>query len=873
MIYYRKYLYIIFFLILLLNTIYSEDINLLEYPKEISQVSTFNDLNYFIDLDYFSICDINNINVNQSNLQEKVDDNQLQIILDNFYYDYYNLNLITENYDNSLFKDLYFDIDTSYIQINNKQDLNLDYNIDYFIIDTNNYFFVKDSNIDIYEYTDDTKEYNYLSTLDSNNIIYNLEIIDYNNIKYLFLANKQNGISIYNINDNNILDVNNHYLGSIVFNWGPGDYNTTYITSFSAENDVNYVLAVVNKEWTLSRAVFYKIEDILDLNSIIPSSRHDALSDNYLPQKIWLDEDQNKFSIPFGNQEKTAYVKYRIVSDNLEIDVTGSTNDCSYELEHIHNRVFAISYNQNKICSYDLQDFPNIFTLETEIDLNNMIYSLESNSDLNKLYALQEDQLIILDYNFEIDEFVVDQNISFNNMLNLNLNLDLHEMILKDDIVLNIGCINGFSKVLLFNDYNITYFTAYPDFSDFSLSESNIDYDLYNSDFNGDVTFSFNLYDYNINKNNLDYNIFNYNLNLTDNSTFNYNIINNQNVDLNTCTKSNNRIYNCEYIFNIKDMHTTENLSYNTYFLNLNIGDLNKAVSKSFVFDLTNDTGGGGGNNNNPSGGSPFSSLPIIIVDCNKEKDALQNNLFLLKKDYFDRKLLFNSFLLSIEDINFNLDLNKPFIDVYSDYNTILEKYNSLEDLKILSSFFASRKIESFNNNNNCDNYNKYIIENYLSKKVSIIDIIDSNSNILSKYYFVEIDTNNIKLDENMFFIDYVPSIDLIVDITYSNVNLFDVNMDSNNCIFFNKDVNYLLDFYAVNNIKLINTMPLLLKVKTSDDLFSKLNIFDNLSINNNDNNSTNTDFKINSSFFILILFLVIVFLLFIYFIFKIKKK
>ena len=125
-----------------LNNIFSEDINLLEYPKEISQVSTFNDINYFIDLNYFSICDINNININQSNLQEKVDNNQLQIILDNFYYDYYNLNLITENDNNSLFKDLYFDIDTSYIQINNKQDLNLDYNIDYFIIDTNNYFFV-----------------------------------------------------------------------------------------------------------------------------------------------------------------------------------------------------------------------------------------------------------------------------------------------------------------------------------------------------------------------------------------------------------------------------------------------------------------------------------------------------------------------------------------------------------------------------------------------------------------------------------------------------------------------------------------------------------------------------------------------------------
>jgi hypothetical protein len=148
---YILFIFCIFILLLDLPNIYTEDINLQEYPKLITQTNTFEDLNYFIDLNYFFICDENNMLIDSNNLQTNIDNNQLYLILDSNNYQDHNLNLTTQDYNNSLFQDLYFDLNTSYIQINNKLDLNLDYNIDKFYIDQNrnNYFFINDNNIDI----------------------------------------------------------------------------------------------------------------------------------------------------------------------------------------------------------------------------------------------------------------------------------------------------------------------------------------------------------------------------------------------------------------------------------------------------------------------------------------------------------------------------------------------------------------------------------------------------------------------------------------------------------------------------------------------------------------------------------------------------
>jgi hypothetical protein len=410
----------------------------------------------------------------------------------------------------------------------------------------------------------------------------------------------------------------------------------------------------------------------------------------------------------------------------------------------------------------------------------------------------------------------------------------------------------------LFSDYNISYYVPYPNLNTFFVSENNVDYDLYyDADFNGEIYLSFELYDYNINKYIDDYDSLSFNLDLKyANKT--YNLYSNSNLDLDICNLINNRTHNCIIDFNIKNLHNQENLDYTTYSLDLNIIDLNILISKNIVFNLTKNTGGTTGSNSNKKS-SPSGSLPpsFIEVDYTSNIENLQNVLLILKKSYLNKKILFNSFLLDLEDINFVLDLNKSYIDIYSDYNIIMEKYNNLEKINIVNSFSAYKKINDLNSS--------FVIENYLSKFISVLEIIDSKGVVVNKYYFVEIDTNNYLLNNNYVFIDNIP-LNLIVNSTSSDI--FNLNINSYDFISFNKDINYLINFFDFQDYELLSYYPLLVNYNILDNNIVSCK----LDIEDLQNTTTTTNFKSKSYLLFLILF-VFAFLFIIYYIFKIKKK
>jgi len=765
------------------NINYINDINYIIAPKQIIQNGFFN--KGLLSLDHYSFGDLNGNYVDSSNLNNILDLNQFRLFIDGNDFRDFNYFITTNDFNQEDYRKLFFNLGNGIINYGSLNNFVIDYNISYFTVLNNLYYLVDDSNLYIYDYNTSTYDFNLISSLDTNDEISSIEVFNSNNSNYLFLANNGNGISIYNITDTNVNDINNHLVGNVVYNNGI-DYNTTFIYSFVTSNDLNYIVASTSSGYN-GAVVFYKVEDLIALNPVVAAAQRDNTSSEYRAGKFWHDLDNNSIYIPYEDQAKTTKVVYNFNSTTVNINSVTNKNQCFLDIYGFKGVVFALNSDYSSLSSYDLENsltdnFEYFSTAISTYDANESIYAVSYAEDYNQIYLQLENKLIVLDYNFENNTFLISKIIN-SIITNTNNNIQY----LNYDInTLYLGQANKFSKYDVF-DYNFMtyYYLPYVKASNLSLSNSSINYGLYNNtSFDGNITISFNVFDYNTQINTTNFNAYTLNLYLKNNNNT-YNIQNDVNLDLDICTRDNNRTYNCDYNFNIKTLNNNYNIEYGNYTLYVDFIDNNYSITTNFIFNLTNNSGGSGNSSNNSSGPSSGGGTPIT----NDPKAIFEylDNIILLKEEYNNTKRQFNNHLISYPNLSFDINSIQSLINFKIDYFELLEKYNALLLINLKPKQIITKDLSYTTNNYN-------IVDKNIIKSAREIEITDNNTTI--NYLFIEI-----KIMEPLglkFIIDEVDK-NKIINSTSAITEFID-----NKYIKITKDTNYLVSLsdYMLTSLK-----------------------------------------------------------------------
>jgi len=385
--------------------------------------------------------------------------------------------------------------------------------------------------------------------------------------------------------------------------------------------------------------------------------------------------------------------------------------------------------------------------------------------------------------------------------------------------------------------YQVNYYLPATTLEALSLDTNQIDYNTYydSNSFDGIITATFNIYDYNISKS---YDLNEYYFNVYLDGNCDYNIEDLVSIDLNLCSREDNRTYLCNYDFNIIQLNDDLNIEYSTYQFTIDVNNANLISSVDFNFDLTPEeevieeeeqNSGGGGSHSNSNSGSGAPSLQVNNPSIN-----YQDNIDLLEISYLQKIQLFDNYHIPFEIINF--DLNQDSNNFINDYNEILEKYSNLPELRVIERILISGNIslEAID----LINSNGYELSDENIKKYLTTIEVDA-----IKYYFIEIladiDSNELILDTSRVTgVIYSTSV-----IEYLGGTAYPV---------FSADSNYLVQESLMNNQEIRKPAVAVRKA------VAKIN--DNVSQNNNLEDASNiTKHKSSSNYLWIVLISVII--------------
>jgi len=653
-----------------------------------------------IDLDYYSIADRNGVRIDVNSLSLAVESGDLNILFDDIDYRDYNYSLNTEDYNYLDNLSLYFDMNDTKILLGSIRNHSIDYNITYFNIIDGVYYLVSDNNLFVYEMVDNNLSL--LSEVDTNDFIYSVAKSDDNGNDYLFIANNGDGVGVYDITDSNINDISGHYVGAVIYNYGGSDYNTSYLSSLETSNGLKYIVATQINDF-FSGVILYKVSDLVNLITTIGSNDRVVVMDTLeSASNYFFDNDYNSISIPYFASGKTMKLVYNYNSNDVNI-YSNSLKSVSYPLlSFMNSRIFSLTADSNGIASYDVNDFRNNFEIsfsaKASINLGDRIFSLTTNQDLNEIYAQLSDRIAVFDYNFITDEFSLDRNIlGISTPTTAECTSSIYN---SSEKTLFVGQTENFTEIpdqpltIFGTSYQVNYYLPATTLEALSLDTNQIDYNTYydSNSFDGIITATFNIYDYNISKS---YDLNEYYFNVYLDGNCDYNIEDSVFIDLNLCSREDNRTYLCNYDFNIIQLNDDLNIEYSTYQFTIDVNNANLISSVDFNFDLTPEeevieeeeqNSGGGGSHSNSNYGSGAPSLQVNNPSIN-----YQDNIDLLEISYLQKIQLFDNYHIPFEIINF--DLNQDSNNFINDYNEILEKYSNLPELRVIERILISGNI------------------------------------------------------------------------------------------------------------------------------------------------------------------------------------
>ncbi len=751
----------LFIFLMFIGNIYS-----LEYPLAVDQEEFFRDANNSFFFKYSFLSDSNGEIITSNNFQEKVDDNSFRLFIDSF--DYRDVGYVyNEDVNNLRYKDIHYDYEENKIIVNSNHNFSFDIDIDFFYVYEDYFFFLSDTNLFLYEYDDVSKEFFYRNRLDTNHSLYNLEVIDINESTYVFLASNELGISVYEYFDSNY---DFGFVNNVVYSFGGDDYLAKRIVAFEIEEQ-KYVFSVQERD-LMKHAVVYVVEELLGGGGVETITGVTFFTDVVSTKKL---PTQAEIIVNFDDQ----YCIYSyFINDGLNVDSTCQTKKRLFPTGD-ENLLFVVDDINNKHLSvYNTNNLQANTPLAT-IDTNKIIFNLnltnkttDENTTIYRILAINEKGLTTIDYNNLSQTFtIIDTKENFSFSLNPN-QITYPTKYLSDKNTLYLGHNN-----LTIIDNRITttlsYYTPYP-LSNFNLSKTNITYNLYNSSsFNGDINLTFTIFNNYIKDNNT--HTFDVSLNNTQTITIDENIL----LSTNICSQGNKES-ECFYVFNIKDIHNQNNLSYGDYNLTLTIDDLNIQHAKNFTLNLTRPPSGGSNKSSSTNPSAPPPSPPQEPID---EQKIIENTIVLLEKDFLQEKQLFENYFLSNfqDQISFDINFSQDLSLIKEDYNKLLEKYNTRNKINIKEySLTKDNKEEK-----QVIEDNNYFITKTLTKKTYLIEITTKEDT--QTYLFIKI--NHI----NKQTIDFIKKQEII---EYEG----DINSFLDNMIVFNKDIKYLIDYKQISN-------------------------------------------------------------------------
>lgn len=716
--------YIVFlFLLLLISNAYG-----LEYPRMIEQEGSFIDLEE-ISLDYLLISDENGTTITEDNFKNKIDGNSFEMYIDEV--DFRELGYsYNEDVNELRYKEIVYEEAENKINVQKVYDFVFDIDINGFYIYDDYYFLISDNNFLLYEYEE--KEFLLRENVDTNHLVNDIEVIDYNGSVYVFLANEGKGISIYEF-----FDVNNSFsfVREVVYG---NSFLAKKLLSFELEGE-EFVFSVqetyIDGIGFLKTAVVYSVEGLL-----VGGDAEDNSSISYTEyiHNITFLENEVVF---FYFDNKFCIYKY-IYNEGIERDFyVCRTNTRLFPIGDQNNLFLVDDSNHTSISVYDPNT--NLDVNISSIDTNKTIYNLnlinkitDNNTTIYTIQALNQNTITTIDYNS------TSQTFNIKNIQNYSLNLDTNNLKYQSEYnnqtnTQYVGQKNKITKINHIQNYLLRYYIPYP-LNNFNLDITNIDYNLYNS-FTGDINTTFNITNDYIKDINSEekhkFNMYLKNKETQQTITIDTNI----SITENICVLDNKQS-NCSFIFNIKQIHDQNNLTYNDYDVLFTIEDLNVHEKQTITFDLTKPTSGGSGgssssgrtsSSSSPSS-SPAPSSPKPLEETTiDEKQIITNSLELLKKEYEKEKQVFKKYFLESQitnlvfDINYQQDLEK----IKENYDQLLEQYNHRKTITTKEYIPTNQKQ----------------IENYKTiedtKKITQIKIQEK------KYLFVEIDVNKKTID------------------------------------------------------------------------------------------------------------------------------
>jgi len=339
----------------------------------------------------------------------------------------------------------------------------LDYNTthptSYFQILNTSYYYLIDGNcVLIYDYNATTNDFIFLSRIDTNDTVHNVDYFNDGSNEYIFLSNNQNGINIYDVTDDNINSAGNHNIGNVIYSYG-ADYNCTWLEVFTTPNDLNYIASSQNN-WSNGALIFYKIEDLIALDSTVLDGQK-GITSAYNSSDIWHDPDVNSFYISYKDYNAVSKILY---SYDTDVNVTTTTNksEAFLDLYEYNDRAFALNLVKDTLSVYDydtnfVNNFASASTPITTYNIGETTYAMTVNEDQNQVYLQTLDDIISLDYNFISDTISLDTQINVNTDSNY-----LYQNIIYNSNIITYVEENKINKYK-FNDSTFKITTALPD--------------------------------------------------------------------------------------------------------------------------------------------------------------------------------------------------------------------------------------------------------------------------------------------------------------------------------------------------------------------------------------------------------------------------
>lgn len=760
-----KIVVLLIFFLIIINNVYC-----LEYPLLKEQEGFFKDVNNnTVFLENILISDVNGITINNNNIQEKIDANQLRINIDDIdFRDSINDYTYNNDINNLRYKEVYFDYNQSSILINNYYEYVLDVNISRYKIYEDNYFIISDNNLLVYEYQEAEKEFIKKENIDTNYLINDIEIIDYNGLTYIFLANDDFGISVYEFFDTN---KSVEFVKNVVFSLGGFDYISENIL-FEINN--NKFIFSVHRGGGGRRAVVYTLEEIFTTENYtdqrsIDDNNYVDVSVSGIEGKIFMTYPEDFCEVNYS--ENGTYISYFCNYAKKRLFPTGDEN-LTFVVDDI-NKTHISSYNTNNLNAEE--SISSIDTNKTIYDVGLINIITDNNSTIYKIYTLHENGLTIIDYNTTSNQFnLIEQNNKYDINLDTTKTKHQSEYLLQLN-TLNIGHKNKIITLSNKRKYKIIYYTPFP-IKTLTTNITNITFSLYNSSsFSGDINTTFSIINDYIKDSNEDafsFDIFLKNKNTLEITNIDENILLTEDI----CFLEE-KLNLCSYIFNIKQINNQNALPYGEYDVVISIEDLNIFKTTTIFFNLTKPTTGGSSNTTNNTQTTSSSSTPQPPLEQSniEEVDIIKNTIFLLEKEYLEEKDVFKQYLLEflIDDISFDINYSKDLEDIKKSYEETINKYN--QRVKIIVNEYEGIKEKVA--------IKKYDVSRIIKKTIKKIEILDKD---IKTYLFVEIkDINNTTID----FIDKKKIITFVGEINQED-----------DFIVFKENIKYLIEFQPVND-------------------------------------------------------------------------